>query len=166
MFSMQLTASGSSPRMRGAHPALVGLVSRLGIIPAYAGSTPQLPTLKALGEDHPRVCGEHALSMAAIAALRGSSPRMRGAPVDGLWGAETTRIIPAYAGSTSRGGTSTRASRDHPRVCGEHCPWPSCAWSGRGSSPRMRGAHHESRAIRLAAGIIPAYAGSTRLYAQ
>ena len=73
------------------------------------------------------------------------------------------RIIPAYAGSTIRGGTSTRAARDHPRVCGEHRPRPRARGVWAGSSPRMRGAHSDDYSSDFKARIIPAYAGSTAL---
>ena len=48
-------------------------------------------------------------------------------------------IIPAYAGNTTHVGTPTPASKDHPRVCGEHFGYHAVARSGLGSSPRMRG---------------------------
>ena len=91
----------------------------------------------------------------------GSSPRMRGAlPVaDGH--PRLLRIIPADAGSTISWSAKQESRRDHPRGCGEHaCPCHS-RWTGRGSSPRMRGAL-QVRQDRLGLhGIIPADAGST-----
>ena len=50
-------------------------------------------------------------------------------------------IIPAYAGNTTAKNASTKANRDHPRVCGEH----------------VEDGFHAG----LAQGIIPAYAGNT-----
>ena len=50
---------------------------------------------------------------------------------------------------------------DHPRVCGEHITNQATCGSGQGSSPRMRGAHHQPGDVRQRPGIIPAYAGST-----
>ena len=70
-------------------------------------------------------------------------------------------IIPAYAGSTVSSMTPPTHAADHPRVCGEHENARVANTWDQGSSPRMRGAHHERGAVRLAAGIIPAYAGST-----
>ena len=52
-------AKGSSPRMRGARQATYGYSLKLGIIPAYAGSTCQRDKPMRLAWDHPRVCGEH-----------------------------------------------------------------------------------------------------------
>ena len=96
-----LCVSGSSPHTRGAllypsreqvchvdHPRIRGehrprggdQVRALGIIPAYAGSTPPAPRLAALCRDHPRIRGEHDV----LAAQDCGEPG----------------IIPAYAGST------------------------------------------------------------------
>ena len=51
---------------------------------------------------------------------RGSSPRMRGAPLASGIVAMKARIIPAHAGSTSALSVRRINSKDHPRVCGEH----------------------------------------------
>ena len=70
--------AGSSPRMRGTHSSGVYHVKDIGIIPAYAGNTPQAERPEPTRRDHPRVCGEHLLNRAAVTNLPGSSPRMRG----------------------------------------------------------------------------------------
>ena len=113
--------AGSSPRMRGALKALREQVAVGGIIPAYAGSTDRLPACGAAWRDHPRVCGEHAVIISILAWGGGSSPRMRGAPIQTKREGMPSRIIPAYAGSTRSRGSSSGRCRDHPRVCGEHC---------------------------------------------
>ena len=70
-------------------------------------------------------------------------------------------IIPAYAGNTCHERFASFATRDHPRICGEHClvhfvpPWLM------GSSPHMRGTHESLRRVLDVHGIIPAYAGNT-----
>ena len=71
-------------------------------------------------------------------------------------------IIPAYAGSTLQGTSRLGCSRDHPRVCGEHCATCPTGGSCGGSSPRMRGAPEKKERLVSDEGIIPAYAGSTR----
>ena len=131
------------PRIRGEHvrAARVGHVE-VGIIPAYAGSTP-VPTFAMTlawgssphtrgapprsqgrarrGGDHPRIRGEHVSRRAELREVYG--------------------IIPAYAGSThdhamdvsgsvgssphTRGAPSSQKGvnvrlRDHPRIRGEH----------------------------------------------
>ena len=131
------------------------------IIPAYAGSTTR-KTLFSIGLwDHPRVCGEHPQQRQKAQSYPGSSPRMRGALRYPLPPARSQGIIPAYAGSTTRGIHGTNSAKDHPRVCGEHWSYVDDNGVGLGSSPRMRGAPHCRRSERAAPGIIPAYAGST-----
>ena len=71
-----------------------------GIIPAYAGNTMGANDLPINFRDHPRVCGEHAVSASDSIMQTGSSPRMRGTL---LWYGVVYRyygIIPAYAGNT------------------------------------------------------------------
>ena len=50
---------GSSPRMRGTLIAVCRVAVRNGIIPAYAGNTPDQRRTCHVRRDHPRVCGEH-----------------------------------------------------------------------------------------------------------
>ena len=91
------------PRIRGEHPWPADRPHRIcRIIPAYAGST--TPSWKVTGnpEDHPRIRGEHAIHTRRADCSDGSSPHTRGAPdAEGGHGL-LERIIPAYAGSTSR----------------------------------------------------------------
>ena len=133
---------GSSPHTRGAHHRVHRDGDRLGIIPAYAGST-----------FVPAAGGEPG---------DGSSPHTRGArglrgPLDGSAG-----IIPAYAGSTSPTRPPSPTPTDHPRIRGEHIRRLSADVHTGGSSPHTRGARLMAWDARAKAGIIPAYAGSTR----
>ena len=111
--------------------------------------------------DHPRGCGEHHSPGSMAEDVTGSSPRMRGAPVDSLESSPRRGIIPADAGSTAKRPFSSGLSRDHPRGCGEHCPDVLIASWETGSSPRMRGAPGQPCLCEHSAGIIPADAGST-----
>ena len=52
---------------------------------------------------------------------------------------------------------------DHPRVCGEHGDNNEESIEDLGSSPRMRGTPYRQPVLAHGAGIIPAYAGNTRL---
>ena len=133
-------AMGSSPRMRGALTRGPGLMSHTGIIPAYAGSTWWRWCCWFCLWDHPRVCGEHLVQALLPRIREGSSPRMRGALVNALRKMRRDGIIPAYAGSTQPTAPLRRASRDHPRVCGEHPGDEGAFFEVTGSSPRMRGA--------------------------
>ena len=134
------TETGSSPRMRGALGERDRFERRGRIIPAYAGSTSHGWVGGVFEEDHPRVCGEHAITWTRAGCPTGSSPRMRGAPL-GVRGMPYLRgTIPAYAGSTTFLRLTAGYAKDHPRVCGEH--WIPFAGDNmqKGSSPRMRGA--------------------------
>ena len=147
--------------MRGAHGVCLPCFGRAGIIPAYAGSTSYHLQITAKGKDHPRVCGEHERYPSDEYDIEGSSPRMRGARNTLTAASGSSRIIPAYAGSTAATLILVSVLRDHPRVCGEHL-WQAVpkAWRA-GSSPRMRGALWQAVPKAWRAGIIPAYAGST-----
>ena len=155
--------TGSSPRMRGT-PASRSLSPRPnGIIPAYAGNTPSPRFSRFRPRDHPRVCGEHGFIGYLISLVSGSSPRMRGTLNKTLDDLEKQGIIPAYAGNTTARAISAQEGRDHPRVCGEHIPALRRLASKAGSSPRMRGTLRCCRRRCRGRGIIPAYAGNTRM---
>ena len=129
---------GSSPHARGARPARHGDRDWPGIIPACAGST----RLRVLQQgDHPRMRGEHLISLIALMRDWGSSPHARGAPVALHAALRHAGIIPACAGSTGSPGSSDDMSP--------------------GSSPHARGAPVGMLDADRAAGIIPACAGST-----
>ena len=127
--------------MRGAPAHCDECGARVGIIPAYAGSTDGCKDGYRWHGDHPRVCGEHSLERTTSAMVTGSSPRMRGAQVDGH--------------------RNAIEAMDHPRVCGEHGTDATARGARSGSSPRMRGAPSRPPVRFSTLGIIPAYAGST-----
>ena len=70
-------------------------------------------------------------------------------------------IIPACAGSTLGRCSRNAASRDHPRVRGEHSRVQMQRITEPGSSPRARGALRVRVRLSRGPGIIPACAGST-----
>ena len=70
--------SGSSPRVRGTHSRCTRSSSRFGIIPACAGNTVHTTGTLTGRRDHPRVCGEHPVSLPTRMLHVGSSPRVRG----------------------------------------------------------------------------------------
>ena len=162
MYSnLRTAARGSSPHTRGAHPVVLRHGDRLGIIPAYAGSTCRSAASRPSCRDHPRIRGEHRYVDMAAYRLDGSSPHTRGALSQIHLRARYRRIIPAYAGSTRRLGSLYPAPRDHPRIRGEHpgpAPWLCVT---RGSSPHTRGAPMSKNSNASPERIIPAYAGST-----
>ena len=147
--------------MRGTLRRAFRKFRRLGIIPAYAGNTMMTPRLTTATWDHPRVCGEHDPLVPSVCDVLGSAPRMRGTLGRRVVGLCLVGIIPAYAGNTTARNASTKAKRDHPRVCGEHSRRGSAGLSFGGSSPRMRGTPFVVIAVTVWRGIIPAYAGNT-----
>ena len=155
---------------------------RVGIIPAYAGSTAPGAAASAGRRDHPRIRGEHVTSCFVSIALVGSSPHTRGARLKLSAPRRRIGIIPAYAGSTVTAVFHRRPTWDHPRIRGEHGQGedgtvdglgiiPAYAGSTSsstsrpqrrsGSSPHTRGAPRQRKAPAPGERIIPAYAGST-----
>ena len=113
--------------------------------------------------DHPRVCGEHVTAEVNHYLNQGSSPRMRGTLLVMSNQRKHDGIIPAYAGNTCLARLCCHGNGDHPRVCGEHVSAREHRKSVRGSSPRMRGTRRLRHRAGSPRGIIPAYAGNTRL---
>ena len=159
-------AWGSSPHTRGAPDHHREPLRVRRIIPAYAGSTPPARGHPWPLADHPRIRGEHANNATLWTSSDGSSPHTRGAPRTWQGSADLKRIIPAYAGSTSPAPAGQGPAPDHPRIRGEHVHVGPPALPGVGSSPHTRGAHPVHDPGRPADRIIPAYAGSTCVYAR
>ena len=111
--------------------------------------------------DHPRIRGEHHFLSLPGSFSPGSSPHTRGALHRGLLLTHSTRIIPAYAGSTHDDVGQVQLGRDHPRIRGEHPLAIETAVAKTGSSPHTRGAQLRVVSLPVGVGIIPAYAGST-----
>ena len=98
------------------------------------------------------------------AAVEGSSPHTRGAPLICITDDPDVGIIPAYAGSTQIVPLWPISRSDHPRIRGEHCDSAPSSASNAGSSPHTRGAPQPHQTGNAGRGIIPAYAGSTRVW--
>ena len=152
---------GSSPRVRGTRGLTNMCLTNGGIIPACAGNTRTLPPTYYACRDHPRVCGEHRRRPRSACCRRGSSPRVRGTLKEQGVEIPVKGIIPACAGNTDAKATRLTASRDHPRVCGEHTFDSRRIDPARGSSPRVRGTLTPADQRAFADGIIPACAGNT-----
>ena len=111
---------GSSPHVRGALDGNVYVCVFPRIIPACAGSTSVHCYMPMPSGDHPRMCGEHCYMSYKGASALGSSPHVRGALFIANAFSMVNRIIPACAGSTWLYHGGKYASKDHPRMCGEH----------------------------------------------
>ena len=92
----------------------------------------------------------------------GSSPRVRGTPSIDPARLIRCRFIPACAGDTRACYRNASNVTVHPRVCGGHASLRSFRLEGGGSSPRVRGTRHRSRAIPCEGRFIPACAGDTQ----
>ena len=111
---------------------------------------------------HPRVCGEHCLSMTTSRAGCGSSPRLRGTLRLNLHCAIVVRFIPASAGNTNTALAHWHCVAVHPRVCGEHFEHGYNLAKDYGSSPRLRGTLQRLQPGDAGRRFIPASAGNTR----
>ena len=157
--------TGSSPHARGARVAGRELGGRVGIIPAYAGSTCARRLARSGCGGHPRMRGEHSMSPSSASASAGSSPHARGAQSGILSAHLPPGIIPACAGALlglRLGlGLGPRLGRIIPACAGSTWALPSRGRAAR-DHPRMRGEHRVSTSsVSPSAGIIPACAGST-----
>ena len=92
----------------------------------------------------------------------GSSPLTRGKRAVLRLHAVGVRLIPAHAGKTSFGVTSSRPITAHPRSRGENISATLISRPARGSSPLTRG-KRSARAFQFGRPrLIPAHAGKTR----
>ena len=128
----------------------------------WAGNTRRPRQAGAGTAGHPRVGGEHDMHKLPIQPISGSSPRGRGTLCHGSFRESALRVIPAWAGNTTRLLPEYTLCTGHPRVGGEH-PSVSAANPARsGSSPRGRGTHRTPPPIGSLNRVIPAWAGNTR----
>ena len=138
--SISTQQKGSSPHVRGAPAAVRGIGAPTGIIPACAGSTTVFKNGTHRRRDHPRMCGEHKMTILQHEIAGGSSPHVRGAHPTRARRRLRRGIIPACAGSTGGQIADNRDNGDHPRMCGEHQAYRRPTITNLGSSPHVRGA--------------------------
>ena len=153
--------AGSSPHARGTLTNAGTKADSAGIIPACAGNTASASILRLNPRDHPRMRGEHQWPAKNDEGFEGSSPHARGTLAVKNGRFQVFGIIPACAGNTQGPTTTVSATRDHPRMRGEH---PACIWllaNCWGSSPHARGTLHHGEIRPARPGIIPACAGNT-----
>ena len=150
--------------MRGIQSMAQKARIRPGIIPAHAGHTFRSTSLVSRMRDHPRTCGAYVKCAADCSSRWGSSPHMRGIPMQAIANEISAGIIPAHAGHTVPCAASSSRGRDHPRTCGAYSPASPARDPDPGSSPHMRGILLQYFSVGRYVGIIPAHAGHTRAY--
>ena len=155
--------NGSSPRVRGTRIRSLGGNPRCRFIPACAGNAPRWPCAMPVPSVHPRVCGERFPELGDAVRGNGSSPRVRGTPLDGLAPCRCLRFIPACAGNAPALISGKYAGTVHPRVCGERCSTVVRLLPPPGSSPRVRGTRIRSLGGNPRCRFIPACAGNARV---
>ena len=153
---------GSSPLTRGKHYLTLPARPVNGLIPAHAGKTALDRRAGETEGAHPRSRGENDSDDGFSGHYLGSSPLTRGKqPAEKLlrapWG-----LIPAHAGKTGRGVTSSSPATAHPRSRGENKDGAGAALIRWGSSPLTRGKLRRSNGQSTGSGLIPAHAGKTR----
>ncbi|SAI49272.1 Domain of uncharacterised function (DUF2825) [Bordetella ansorpii] len=92
--------AGSSPHTRGTLQTKRRHEVAHRFIPAYAGNTWCYPPVQSQRAVHPRIRGEHPVSICSNALRRGSSPHTRGTRLGADDVEPCGRFIPAYAGNT------------------------------------------------------------------
>ena len=111
---------GSSPRVRGKRTDRSIREAEGGLIPACAGKTSLPRQVRHPVGAHPRVCGENFRRLLISLCRMGSSPRVRGKPVQWATPADVYGLIPACAGKTRALYSFPGVNGAHPRVCGEN----------------------------------------------
>ncbi len=156
-----LGSSGPPPHARGPRRALAQLQDRAGTTPACAGTTRGGLRTGRTRRDHPRMRGDHTTAQRTPVEYQGPPPHARGPqhrPVCMLHPRGTT---PACAGTTGRGPGRPSATRDHPRMRGDHLICASVAMYPWGPPPHARGPQHRHQHVLRAGGTTPACAGTT-----
>ena len=158
-----VSSEGSSPRGRGKPGARIEGRAAVRLIPAWAGKTNSTPRPTPTLGAHPRVGGENRRRCSGEERREGSSPRGRGKRRRSYPPAPRDRLIPAWAGKTTLCTCLTHSPRAHPRVGGENYGDEADPLSIHGSSPRGRGKPSTSPSTIAFTGLIPAWAGKTRI---
>ena len=134
-----VSTPGSSPLTRGKRASGWHGASCGGLIPAHAGKTDQRGARGSTRAAHPRSRGENMVLRDRSRQSVGSSPLTRGKRISSTETAAYARLIPAHAGKTATGATSSRITTAHPRSRGENPAPTSCGCEPTGSSPLTRG---------------------------
>ena len=108
--------------------------------------------------------GVHRAAVGKTASVQGSSPHARGPPGHRCEWPSVLGIIPACAGSTRYPAPIRPNHQDHPRMRGVHLVKLTWLHVLKGSSPHARGPQYTQERKKGNNRIIPACAGSTRIW--
>ena len=139
--SCTVAIPGSSPRVRGTYLQAESVSPAQRFIPACAGNILFRASPHHFLSVHPRVCGEHLLTVITYPIQFGSSPRVRGTLSGTIVAHGNPRFIPACAGNMIARVSQSVRRTVHPRVCGEHINSIRRIFRRSGSSPRVRGTY-------------------------
>ena len=152
---------GSPPQVRGKRCQTLTVTATRRITPAGAGKTFRFSRHSKDCRDHPRRCGENALTLGTDPEVYGSPPQVRGKHVHGFPRSRLSGITPAGAGKTGFCTCGAACTGDHPRRCGENAKQRERIQGDLGSPPQVRG-KPQCKSVRSVAGrITPAGAGKT-----
>ena len=154
---------GSSPLTRGKRGSCNQAAVFVGLIPAHAGKTMRVRTPAARFRAHPRSRGENPIFALTLKCGCGSSPLTRGKHGRGCDYCWCERLIPAHAGKTGTPAAVDCVTAAHPRSRGENGFKTASRRVLAGSSPLMRGKHHQEAQRADQDRLIPAHAGKTQL---
>ncbi len=167
------TSTAISPNLTDSSPHMRGLPGReppspegRSLVPAHAGVTRGLLRMHCVGFTRPRTCGGYPLEHEPGDYPSASSPHMRGIPAWRRRRRWPRRLVPAHAGVTRGGKTSTRQHSPRPRTCGGYFVGADGHGRSLASSPHMRGLPGRSCARSIRALLVPAHAGVTRPIAR
>ena len=132
---------GSSPLARGTRNLRLVAMSSRRLIPARAGNTIGAGGGWQWRAAHPRSRGEHRPCRWIRSSTCGSSPLARGTLQAARCTHDSSRLIPARAGNTTKEVNMSCCMPAHPRSRGEHRGSKRCNCSAPGSSPLARGTH-------------------------
>ena len=152
---------GSSPLARGTRDAVLDKVPFVRLIPAREGNTSEPTLMRSATPAHPRSRGDHGCTAQENGGHGGSSPLARGPLTKTYALTEAQGLIPARAGTTSRGVSPAACFGAHPRSRGDHREPSVFLNNMRGSSPLARGPLNQLLRDFLQEGLIPARAGTT-----
>ena len=158
--SVQVSARGLSPRVRGIRLHWGCYLLRRGSIPACTGNPSCQGQCRRYCWVYPRVYGESAGVSGDVFAETGLSPRVRGIPSTRRHNGKDCRSIPACTGNPPRRGARAGSLRVYPRVYGESAHVRMRRTSQTGLSPRVRGIRAEMERSASDGRSIPACTGN------